>query len=119
MKTYDKQTVDKAIDYFLCTEWDSFAEDQKIKMVEEWEGEGGLFEILYDKGYTDDEAVTASENMDFEDIAEYFYYHRWFPVRKAELIKIWNDEVGADLPLVTSTTIPKKINALQNPGSPW
>lgn len=96
MTTYDQNTVEKAFDHFLALEWSSLNEQQIFEMIEEWESNGGLMEVLYDKGYTDDSAVSAAENMDSDEIQEYFYDHYWFPKRKTELRKIWNEGVGKE-----------------------
>jgi len=93
MTTYDQNTVDKAFDHFITLEWESFNEQKILEMIEKWESDGGLMEILYEKGYTDDSAISVAENMDSDEIHEYFFFYYWFPKRKRELRKIWIEGV--------------------------
>lgn len=96
MTKYDEQTIDKAMDKFLTLEWQAIPEDEVQDMVSNWESDGGLLDVLYDKGYTDDAGVDKAESMDFGDILEYYVEYYWFPKRKKELKKLWDDNVGKE-----------------------
>jgi len=96
MTEYDENIVDKAIDKLITLEYQSMSEDQIQDMVSNWEKDGGLLDALYEKGYTDDEGVSIAENMDHEDIIEYYIEYIWVPKRKKELKKLWDDNVGKE-----------------------
>ena len=96
MTKYDEHIVDQAIDKFLILEWEAISEDQIQDMVSNWENDGGLLDILYNKGYTDDAGVSKAESMDFGDIVDYYADYYWFPKRKKELKKLWDDNVGEE-----------------------
>lgn len=93
MEEYDKKIVQKALDYFIDIEWQSLTKERVHEMVQEWESDGGVMDILYEKGYTDDAAVSFHENMDYEEIVEYFVDYYWFPKRKRELQEIWDSHI--------------------------
>jgi len=98
MTNYDPDTVEKAITQFIMLEWQNMLEQpNKVEMmVEEWDDNGGLIEILYDKGYTDDEGVSMAENMDYDQMVEYYFDYHWFPKRQRELTEIWDSGVTND-----------------------